>query len=146
MQLQPVALRFDKARPEKWRWEFQDSGKRHRGSGRRTRSSFKTQNEKSRRSQSERNNPTGNTLIVYDFAPIGYFTLNAEGSDSLKRTSTGAALLGDYNGGILQRALRRFVKQEDQSKFLKVQEDPGEEPKVHTCEGRQALERKRGEV
>ena len=94
---------------------------------------LQTQNEELRRSQSETEEARRKYADLYDFAPIGYFTLNAEGM-ILEVNLTGAALLGMNRRGILQRALRRFVKQEDQSKFLNFCRKIQEEPKVHTCE------------
>jgi PAS domain S-box-containing protein len=94
---------------------------------------LQTQNEELRRSQIETEEARRKYADLYDFAPIGYFTLNSQGM-ILEANLTGAALLGMNRRGLLQRALRRFVKQEDQSKFLNFCRKIQEESKVHTCE------------
>ena len=94
---------------------------------------LQAQNEELRRSQIETEEARRKYSNLYDFAPIGYFTLDALGM-ILEANLTGAALLGVNRRELLQRGLRRFVKQEDQKRFLNFCRQVLEETKVQTCE------------
>ena len=94
---------------------------------------LQTQNEELRRSQIEIDEARRKYSDLYDFAPIGYFTLDARGV-ILEANLTGAALLGVNRRELLQRGFRRFVKQEDQETFLNFCRRVMEETKVQTCE------------
>jgi len=94
---------------------------------------LQTQNEELRRSQIEIDEARRKYSDLYDFAPIGYFTLDARGV-ILEANLTGAALLGVNRRELLQRGLRRYVKQEDQETFLNFCRRVLEETKVQTCE------------
>ena len=94
---------------------------------------LQTQNEELRRSQIETEEARHRYSDLYDFAPIGYFTLNAQGV-ILEANLTAAALLGVNRQGLVQRGLRRFVKGEDQKKFMNFCRQVLEEAKVQTCE------------
>ena len=77
---------------------------------------LQAQNEELRRSQIETEEARRKYSDLYDFAPIGYFTLDAQGV-ILEANLTGAALLGLNRRGLIRRGFRRFVKQEDQSRI-----------------------------
>ena len=94
---------------------------------------LETQNEELRRSQIETEEARRKYSDLYDFAPIGYFTLDAQGM-ILEANLTGAALLGLNRRELLRRGFRRFVKQGDQEKFLNFSRQILEEIKVQTCE------------
>jgi PAS domain S-box-containing protein len=94
---------------------------------------LQTQNEELRRSQIEIEEARRRYSDLYDFAPIGYFTLDAQGM-ILEANLTGAALLGENRRGLIQRGLRRFVKQEDQKKFVNFCLQVLGETKIQTCE------------
>ena len=94
---------------------------------------LQTQNEELRRSQIETEEARHRYSDLYDFAPIGYFTLNAQGV-ILEANLTAAALLGVNRRGLVQRGLRRFVRGEDQKKFVNFCRQVLEEVKVQTCE------------
>ena len=94
---------------------------------------LQAQNEELRRSQIETEDARRKYSDLYDFAPIGYFTLDAKGL-VLEANLTGAALLGLNRRGLMRRGFRRFVKQEDQKKFHNFCRQILEEFKVQTCE------------
>jgi PAS domain S-box-containing protein len=94
---------------------------------------LEAQNEELRRSQIETEDARRKYSDLYDFAPIGYFTLDAQGV-ILEANLTGAALLGLNRRGLVRRGFRRFVKQEDQETFLHFTRRILEEVKVQTCE------------
>jgi PAS domain S-box-containing protein len=94
---------------------------------------LQAQNEELRRSQIETEEARRKYSDLYDFAPIGYFTLDARGV-ILEANLTGAALLGLNRQGLIRRGFRRFVKQEDQEKLLNFCRRILEEIKVQTCE------------
>ena len=77
---------------------------------------LQTQNEESRRSHIETEEARHRYSDLYDFAPIGYFTLNTQGV-ILEANLTAAALLGVNRRGLVQRGLGRFVRGEDQKKI-----------------------------
>ena len=94
---------------------------------------LEAQNEELRRSQIETEEARRKYSDLYDFAPIGYFTLDAKGV-IVEANLTGAALLGLNRRGLIRRGFRRFVKQEDQRKLLNFCRKIFEEVKVQTCE------------
>jgi PAS domain S-box-containing protein len=94
---------------------------------------LQAQNEELRRSQIETEEARRKYSDLYDFAPIGYFTLDGQGM-ILEANLTGAALLGLNRRGLIRRGFRRFVKQEDQKTFLDFSRRILEETKVQTCE------------
>jgi PAS domain S-box-containing protein len=94
---------------------------------------LQAQNEELRRSQIETEEARRKYSDLYDFAPIGYFTLDAQGV-ILEANLTGAALLGLNRRELIRRGFRRFVKQGDQEKFLNFSRQILEEIKVQTCE------------
>jgi PAS domain S-box-containing protein len=94
---------------------------------------LETQNEELRRSQIETEEARRKYSDLYDFAPIGYFMLDAHGV-ILEANLTGAALLGLNRRELIRRVFRRFVKQGDQEKFLNFYRQILEEIKVQTCE------------
>jgi len=94
---------------------------------------LETQNEELRRSQIETEEARRKYSELYDFAPIGYFTLDSQGV-ILEANLTGAALLGLNRRGLIRRGFRQFVRQEDREKFLSFCRKVLEEIKIQTCE------------
>ena len=71
--------------------------------------------------------------MLYDFAPMGYFTLDPEGLIS-ELNFTGAEILGDNRFGLVNTKFRAFVEEDYQpvfDKFLK---------KIHSNKGKESLE------
>ncbi len=58
---------------------------------------------------------------LYDFAPIGYFTLNQKGSIN-EANLTIAAMLGVERGGLIGQPFTRFVLRDDQDIFYKYRQ------------------------
>jgi PAS domain-containing protein len=54
--------------------------------------------------------------IMYDFAPLGYFTLDSDGSIS-ELNFTGAEMLGDKRFTLVNKNFKLFVLQDSQSVF-----------------------------
>jgi PAS domain-containing protein len=56
--------------------------------------------------------------MLYDFAPMGYFTLNSDGS-ICDLNFTGAEMLGDKRISLISSNFKLFISQESQSEFNK---------------------------
>jgi len=54
--------------------------------------------------------------LLYDFAPLGYFTLDSDGK-ILDLNFTGAEMLGDKRISLLNTKFRLFISEESQSEF-----------------------------
>ena len=74
------------------------------------------QNEELRRTQAELEKSRSNYADLYDFAPVGYFTLGEKGL-ILEANLTGANLLGEDRTLLLQKPLSRFISPADQDRF-----------------------------
>jgi PAS domain-containing protein len=75
--------------------------------------------------------------MLYDFAPMGYFTLNPLGIIT-ELNFTGAEMLGDKRFGLVNTSFRLFVEENSRAyfdKFLK---------KIHSNKGKESLELKLG--
>jgi PAS domain S-box-containing protein len=74
------------------------------------------QNEELRTAQLELEVARNRYSDLYEFAPVGYFTLSSKGL-ILEANLTGAALLGVERGNLLKRPLSRYVLPADQEAF-----------------------------
>ena len=91
------------------------------------------QNDELRRFQNEIEESRNKYSHLYDFAPVGYFTVKEKGIIA-QANLTGAALLGIDRASLIGKPLTRFVSMEDQDTFylhrLQVLKKNGN----HTCE------------
>jgi len=74
------------------------------------------QNEELRRTQQQLEASRDRYADLYDFAPVGYFTLS-EASLILEVNMTAAAMLGVERGHLIQQPLTRFIARDDQDIF-----------------------------
>lgn len=74
------------------------------------------QNEELRRTQQQLEASRDRYADLYDFAPIGYFTVS-ERSMILNVNLTAAAMLGVERGNLIQQPLTRFIVREDQDTY-----------------------------
>jgi PAS domain S-box-containing protein len=74
------------------------------------------QNEELRRVQQQLEASRDRYADLYDFAPVGYFTLS-EASLILEANLTAAAVLGVERGHLIQQPLTRFIVREDQDTY-----------------------------
>ena len=74
------------------------------------------QNEELRRAQRELKQAHDEYSDLYDFAPVGYVTLNKNGS-ILKANLTAARMLGVEKNGLVDQPLPHFIAREDQDAF-----------------------------
>jgi hypothetical protein len=75
--------------------------------------------------------------MLYDFAPMGYFTLDPEGLIT-ELNFTGAEMLGDKRFGLVNTKFRAFVEKNFQTEFDKFLK------KIHSNKGKESLEVKLG--
>ena len=98
------------------------------------------QNEELRQSRAELEAALTRYTELYDFAPVGYLTLTADGLIA-ELNLTGAKLLGGERGNLKKRRFASFVTHADQNRwagfFLSV--------KSHEEQGHQELELQRGD-
>ncbi len=74
------------------------------------------QNEELRRAQQELEASRDRYADLYDFAPIGYFTLSEKGS-ILEVNLTAAAMLGVERGQLIKQPLAHFIDRGDQDTY-----------------------------
>ena len=70
---------------------------------------------------------------LYDFAPVGYFSMDEQGL-ILEVNLTGAALLGVERSRLINRRLQRFVASTSRPIFLALLEKVFAEPGKQVCE------------
>jgi len=90
------------------------------------------QNEQLRRSQIALEESRNRYVDLYDFAPVGYFTLSASGLIQ-EANLTGAVLLGVERGRLRGRRFSRFVRREDADRwhlFLSALVRDGSSPNI----------------
>jgi PAS domain S-box-containing protein len=75
------------------------------------------QNEELRRTQIELSESRGEYLDLYDFAPVGYFSLD-KGGKITRANITGADMLGVPRSRLINTSFTHFVAQEDRQIFL----------------------------
>ncbi|HXV42468.1 MAG TPA: PAS domain-containing protein, partial [Anaerolineae bacterium] len=74
------------------------------------------QNEELRRAQLDLQAARDRYADLYNFAPVGYFTLDANGA-IVEANLTGAALLNVTRSALIGTLLARFVAKEDRDKY-----------------------------
>ena len=70
---------------------------------------------------------------LYDFAPVGYFTLNAEGI-FLEANLTAATLLGVDRGGLIRQPITRFILKDDQDIYYHHRQQLFDTGEPQSCE------------
>ncbi len=76
------------------------------------------QNEELRQANETAETALKKYIILYDFAPIGYFTLDSDGS-IFELNFTGADMLGDKRFSLVNSNFKLFVSEESHSVFDK---------------------------
>ena len=90
------------------------------------------QNDELRRFQNEIEESRNKYSHLYDFAPVGYFTVKEKGIIA-QANLTGAALLGIDRASLIGKPLTRFVSMEDQDTFYLHRLQVLKKNVNHTC-------------
>ena len=98
---------------------------------------LKMQNEELRLIQGELEKTRDSYSHLYDFAPIGYFTVNQKGIID-EANLTIASMLGVERGALIGKPFSRFVLREDQDTFYKLRQRLMETEAPQSCELRLA--------
>jgi len=93
------------------------------------------QNEELRRAQEELEASRARYVDLYDFAPVGYFTLSHK-SLIVEVNLTAAALLGVVRSSLLKQPLTRFILPEDQDIYYRHRQILFETGAPQVCEMR----------
>jgi PAS domain S-box-containing protein len=93
------------------------------------------QNEELRRIQKELEESRNRYSILYDFAPVGYFTIDKNGI-ICEANLTGANLLGIERGFLIGKPLSHFINREDQDSFYFHRKQVFETKERQICEVR----------
>jgi PAS domain S-box-containing protein len=105
---------------------------------------LENQNEELRRTRDELEASKNQYAELYDFAPIGYFIIDAQGSIE-EVNLTGAHLLGIERGLLFKRSFTGFIAEAaDRNQYAKHREELSRKKGNQTCELR--LKRKDGTV
>jgi two-component system, cell cycle sensor histidine kinase and response regulator CckA len=99
------------------------------------------QNEELRRTQLALEQARDRYIDLYDFAPIGYFTISDKGM-ILGANLTGAAMLGEERRFLTRYPFSRFINPDDQDVFYMHRKELLDTKSQQTCELR--LEKKDG--
>jgi diguanylate cyclase (GGDEF)-like protein/PAS domain S-box-containing protein len=91
------------------------------------------QNEELRRAQVELELARDRYLDLYDFAPVGYFTLSEAGL-ILRANLTAATMLGVERGRLIKQPLSRFILSEDQDVYYLHRKQLFETQEPQVCE------------
>ena len=91
------------------------------------------QNDELRRSQLELEAARNRYSDLYDFAPVGYFTVEENGM-ILEANLTGADLLGVERGFLIGKPFSRFIARDSQDTFYKHRKQMLESETRQTCE------------
>ncbi|MDD5064258.1 MAG: PAS domain S-box protein [Phycisphaerae bacterium] len=91
------------------------------------------QNEELRNAQLELAESRNKYCELYDFAPVGYFTLNKEGL-VVGANLTGAALLGEERGNLLKSKFSHFIAPSSQDDFYLYRKRVVESEARQSCE------------
>jgi len=102
----------------------------------------KMQNDELRNTQGKIEESRSRYVALYDFSPVGYFTLDKMGI-IMEVNLTGASLLGVERGRLLKTPFSIFVMPEDQNLFWDYKRKVFGNPGRHSCELR--LKRKAGD-
>jgi PAS domain S-box-containing protein len=95
------------------------------------------QNEELRQTQEELETAHAKYFDLYNMAPVGYFTISAEGL-ILEANLTAANLLGAEKGRLVNQPFTRFITTGDQDVYYLFRKKPFETGKPQTCELRMA--------
>ncbi len=93
------------------------------------------QNDELRKAQEEVEESRSKYIDLYDFAPVGYFTLDNKGM-ILEANLTGAGLLGIERGLLLKTPFFLFIVADDQDLFRECQRKVFQIPGRQSCEVR----------
>ena len=91
------------------------------------------QNDELRRAQMELEAARDKYSDLYDFAPVGYFTISEKGM-ILEANLTGADLIGVGRQSLLGMPLSRFIAKEDQDAFYLHRAQVVKKDIIHKCE------------
>ena len=91
------------------------------------------QNEELRRAQAALEASRDRYSDLYDFAPVGYLTLNEKGL-IIEANLTITAMLGLTRDSLLNRALTSFIAKEDQEQYYLYHQQPFDAQTPRTCE------------
>jgi PAS domain S-box-containing protein len=91
------------------------------------------QNDELRRIQNELEKSRDKYTNLYDFSPVGYFTISEKGIIS-EVNLTGAVMLGTERKKIIGKPFTGFIKREDQDIFYKHRQSILDKESCHTCE------------
>lgn len=91
------------------------------------------QNEELRRAQIELERSRDNYSELYDFAPVGYFTVDERGV-IIEANLTAARLLGTEKGDLVKQPLSRFLSKEDGRAYHLHLREVLETESKHSCE------------
>jgi len=94
---------------------------------------LKMQNEELRRIQGELEKTRDRYSHLYDFAPVGYFTLSEKGIIE-EVNLTGAAMIGVERTALIGKPFTRHILREDQDIFYKLRQRLPETDSSHSCE------------
>ncbi len=95
------------------------------------------QNEELRQAQEKLETSRARYFDLYNFAPVGYFTINEQGL-VLEANLTAANLLGMARSRLVNEPFTRFIISEDQDIFYLFRKKLFETGKPNTCEVRMA--------
>ena len=93
------------------------------------------QNVELRRVQQELEKTRDRYSHLYDFSPVGYFTVSEKGIID-EVNLTGASLIGIGRNALIGKPFSRFVRREDQDIFYKLRQRLLETEKPQSCEVR----------
>jgi PAS domain S-box-containing protein len=91
------------------------------------------QNEELRNTQLELAESRNKYCELYDFAPVGYFTMNKEGL-IVGANLTGAAFLGEERSNLLKNKLSHFIAPDSQDEFYLHRKQVVESGAMQSCE------------
>jgi PAS domain S-box-containing protein len=91
------------------------------------------QNDELRRIQAELEKARDRYSDLYDFAPVGYFTMSDKGIIA-EVNLTGAAMIGMERSALIGNPFTRFVLRDDQDIFYKLRQRLLETGTPHACE------------
>ena len=94
---------------------------------------LKMQNDELRLIQGELEKTRDRYSHLYDFAPLGYFTVSEK--ETIEEVNlTGATLLGIERSALIGKPFFRFVRRDDQDIFYKLRQRLLETEKPQSCE------------
>lgn len=91
------------------------------------------QNEELRKAQAQIEESRQKYVELYDFAPVGYFTISEQGL-ILEVNLAGASMLGLARGFLVKKSLTNFIVREDQDRYYQHRRRAFETNKREECE------------